>query len=90
MAPPDFMCESEVFNGAKCKRQCKRCAPKMGTRPSAQWADYEIRTGNDGKIGIYTRDYNVRLATFNANTHVLQTRLKLLFDLAHKRESEHK
>lgn len=24
----DFICESEVFNGPKCKVQCKSCAPK--------------------------------------------------------------
>lgn len=44
------------------------------------WFDpYEVRVGGDGKVGIYTRDFNCRLATFNANTHVLQTRLRLFF-----------
>jgi hypothetical protein len=23
----DFLCESEVFNGPKCRTQCKSCAP---------------------------------------------------------------
>lgn len=53
------------------------------SEPTLQWfEDYEVREGKDGKPGIYTRDYNCRLATFNANTHALQTRLKLLFERA--------
>lgn len=46
------------------------------------WESYEIRTGGDGKVGIYTRDYNCRLATFNANTFALQHQLELLFNRA--------
>lgn len=49
---------------------------------SAWFEDYCIRAGGDGKIGIYLRDYNVRLATFNANTNALQVRLAKLFDSA--------
>lgn len=54
------------------------------------WAEYEIRDGKDGKTGIYTRDYNCRLATFNANTYALQQALKKLFDGAHKRAQKPK
>jgi hypothetical protein len=56
----------------------------MGYPKKFGWAPYEIRTGEDGKIGIYTRDYNCRLATFNANTHVLQQDLARLFDRSYK------
>lgn len=59
-------------------------------RPSEWWTDYEVRTGGDGKVGIYLREYNVRLATFNANTRAIQTRLKLLFDRAHRHEADRK
>jgi hypothetical protein len=48
------------------------------------WASYEVRNGADGKVGIYTRDYNCRLATFSANTHALQVSLKEFFDQAHR------
>lgn len=54
----------------------------MAKRESVGWEDYEIRTGKDGKPGIYLRDYNVRLATFNCNTHALQVKLDLLFNRA--------
>lgn len=48
-----------------------------------EWFDeYEVRTGKDGKSGIYLREFNVRLATFNCNTGAIQSRLKLLFDRA--------
>lgn len=49
-------------------------------RPSEWWTDYEVRTGGDGKVGIYLREFNCRLATFNCNTTALQTRLAMLFD----------
>jgi hypothetical protein len=49
---------------------------------NAWFEDYCIRAGGDGKIGIYLRDYNVRLATFNANTNALQMRLAKLFESA--------
>jgi hypothetical protein len=53
--------------------------------PTLKWFEgYEVREGRDGRVGIYLTSYNVRLATFNANTHALQTRLKLLFDRANK------
>jgi hypothetical protein len=42
---------------------------------------YTIRAGTDGKIGIYLRDYNVRLATFNSNTDHCQRALQRVFDL---------
>lgn len=45
-------------------------------------ADYEIRTGADGKIGIYLRAYNVRMATFNSNSRTLQALLSQLFHRA--------
>lgn len=57
----------------------------MADRKKSPWAEYEIRDGKDGKPGIYTRDYNCRLAIFNANTYALQQALKKLFDGAHKR-----
>ena len=44
--------------------------------------DYEVRDGRDGKVGIYSRKYNVRLATFAANSHALRTLLKETFDQA--------
>lgn len=50
-------------------------------------SDLEIRTGGDGKQGIYLRAYNVRLATFNANTRSLQ---KLLADLIKRASREPK
>jgi hypothetical protein len=31
MSGDDFMCESAVFNGAHCKKQCKSCAPHRKT-----------------------------------------------------------
>lgn len=51
----------------------------------ADWADYEVRTGSDGKPGIYLRDFNLRLATFNANTAHIQIILAELFGRAHRR-----
>jgi hypothetical protein len=74
-----FKCESAEFNGPICARQCKSCA---GTSKPEWLKDYRIDIGKDGKYGIYTRDYNCRLATFNANTHALQNQLRLLFDHA--------
>jgi hypothetical protein len=53
-------------------------------RDKPDWASYEVRNGTDGKVGIYTRDYNVRVATFNDNTDDLQARLKELFDQAYR------
>lgn len=41
---------------------------------------YHIKRGRDGKVGIYLRAYNVRLATFNAGTRALQEQLRKLFD----------
>jgi hypothetical protein len=85
----DFACESEEFNGPKCKRQCRSCKPKkQATHPSVQWEDYRVDIGSDGKYGIYTRNYNCRLATFNVGTLALQTRLRLLFDKAHQRRHD--
>lgn len=79
-----FMCESAVFNGPMCQSQCERCRPKI-VEPTLEWfKPYEVRVGKDGKVGIYTRDFNVRLATFNVNTTALQTRLKLLFERANR------
>lgn len=52
-------------------------------RQSEWFENYEVRVGDDGKPGIYTRGYNVRLATFNRNTAAIQTRLKLMFNHAH-------
>lgn len=48
-------------------------------------ATYQVRRGTDGKVGIYLRDYNVRCATFNDNTHQLQSLLRKLFDGASRR-----
>lgn len=58
------------------------------TRQSEWFEDYEVRVGGDGKMGIYLRAYNVRLATFNCNTVALQTRLRLMFDAAYKAEQK--
>jgi len=78
------MCESAEFNGPHCLKQCKRCAPAKKPRAlriTKEWfEDYEIREGKDGKVGIYLRKFNCRLATFNANTNALQLRLKKFFD----------
>lgn len=53
--------------------------------PTLEWfKPYRVDIGKDGRYGIYTRDFNCRLATFNANTAALQTRLRLLFDRANK------
>lgn len=41
-------------------------------------AAYEVRDG-----GIFTRDYNVRLAEFAANSYQLRSALTKLFDAAH-------
>jgi hypothetical protein len=49
---------------------------------SEQLADYEVRSGRDGKMGIYLRAYNVRLATFAANSSALQTALMVVLDVA--------
>lgn len=43
------------------------------------FSKYEIRTGSDGKRGIYLKAYNVRMATFNANTAQLQEALEDIF-----------
>jgi hypothetical protein len=57
------------------------------TEPTLEWfKGYEIREGGDGHMGIYLTEYNVRLAKFNANTHALQTRLRLLFERANRPE----
>ncbi len=41
---------------------------------------YQVRTGTDGKAGIYVRGYNVRLAVFNQNSEQLQQALAKVFD----------
>lgn len=46
---------------------------------------YDVRRGGDGKMGIYLRGYNVRLAIFNANSASLQTALLIVFDRANRR-----
>lgn len=51
---------------------------KRTARPD--FGPYCIRKGKDGKTGIYLRSFNVRLATFNANTKGLQIALEILFD----------
>lgn len=40
---------------------------------------YEVRRGDDGKMGIYLRAYNVRLAVFNVNSAKLQKTLTSFF-----------
>jgi hypothetical protein len=81
MALSSFPCESEEFSGPTCKVQCKSCkAPYAGRAKAIDWDQYEIRTGKDKRVGIYLCEYNVRLATFNANTFALQTALAKLFD----------
>lgn len=44
---------------------------------------YEVRQGDAGTWGIYTRKYNVRLAVFNPNSHALRGALARMFDAAH-------
>jgi len=55
------------------------------TRKSQWFEDYEVRTGNDGKVGIYARETDERLATFNKgpDAAALATRLKLMFNRSH-------
>lgn len=48
-------------------------------------ADYEIRRGSDGKMGIYTRSFNVRCATFSANSHQLRQLLDAVIKRAYSR-----
>jgi len=51
---------------------------------ASEFADYCVRPGfNDESVGIFLRDYNVRVATFSANTFALQTKLAALFDKHH-------
>jgi hypothetical protein len=45
---------------------------------------YEVREGRDGKWGIYTRKYNVRLATFASSSFALRAALKKLFEDANR------
>lgn len=47
-------------------------------------ADYCVREGTDGKVGIYLRDFNVRVATLSSNSHPLQQVLTRTFDSAFK------
>jgi len=47
---------------------------------------YTVRKGSDGNYGIYLRTYNVRLATFSANTAELQRTLQKIFDNAAKKD----
>lgn len=45
-------------------------------------ADYEVRAGRDGRFGIYTRKYDVRLATFAPNSAALRNALARMFNAA--------
>lgn len=47
--------------------------------------DYEVRKGGDGKWGIYTRGYNVRVAVFAPNSYYLRENLGKIFDDAFAR-----
>jgi hypothetical protein len=51
------------------------------------WASYEIRTGSDGTLGIFTRDYNVRLATFSPGSGELQAQIQGLIARALERRA---
>jgi hypothetical protein len=51
-------------------------------------AKCEIRRGKDGKIGIYSREFNIRYATFNANTYHLQLALKRVIALLAAKEGK--
>jgi hypothetical protein len=53
-----------------------------------EFADYEVRDGRDGRVGIYLREFNVRLAMFAANTHSLQVALGKLFNQHHAKQRE--
>jgi hypothetical protein len=41
---------------------------------------FVVRTGKDGKRGIYLRAYNVRMATFNDGAEQLADHLEFLCD----------
>lgn len=45
-------------------------------------ADYCVREGTDGKWGIYTRGYNVRVATFAAGSACIRDMLHRTFEFA--------
>jgi hypothetical protein len=46
-------------------------------------ADYEVRADKHGTWGIYLRRYNVRVATFAADSHALRSALDRMFTAAH-------
>lgn len=77
----DTLVEMGLRGQAKTERRdATRLARVVVAEPTLQWFEgYELRRGGDGKMGIYLREYDVRLAVFNANTAELQSRLKLLF-----------
>jgi len=62
------------------------------TRKSQWFEDYEVRTGNDDRVGIYARETDTRLATFNkgVEARALATRLKLMFNRSHTVEKNRK
>lgn len=74
----DDLRSSGMFGYAKRLSHYKTellAAITSGAKAEDPFADYEIRTGKDGKVGIYTKDFNCRLAVFNDNTHCLQQAL---------------
>lgn len=79
----DQLAESGFRSKAKGLRATATAIEKMPVEPTLEWfKPFRVDIGKDGKYGIYARDFNCRLATFNANTHALQSRLRLLFDRA--------
>lgn len=62
-------------------KAAKAHRPRRVRTAAESLGDYTVRTGTDGKTGIYLRAYNVRIATFNAGTEGCQRALQRVFDL---------
>jgi hypothetical protein len=54
----------------------------------AELSEYEIRKDKNDQVGIYLREYNVRLAVFAVNSFALQKRLSDLFNDARARKNK--
>lgn len=50
-------------------------------------AQYEVRTGKNGEVGIFLRTCNVRVAGFAKGSDSLQECLKRVFQVAHELET---
>lgn len=47
-------------------------------------ATYDVRLGSDGKVGLYTKGFNVRVATFSPGSGPVQELLKELIEVGAK------